>query len=263
MGATKSVRVYRKVVLRESKIKFGSSGQATLYLRITIDRVSKFISLGKFVHPDLWDKDSSKVLKGGNNSAKLNHFINQELNKIDRILLDLENQEKQVSFETVLKEYKATGKTDFTDFCRSEIELRKGELSPRTVSDHHSILRKVEAYQKPIKLHSINFEWLSHFEHYLRNTLGNGNNTVAGNIKFIRTYYNRAVKNGLCKKTDIEWGVKFEDGERVTLSKTELQTLYSLWETNILEESLQNALRYFLYPCYCGGLRFSDVRKLR
>lgn len=263
MGNTKSVRVYRKVVLMEHKIKPESRGDGPLYLRLTIDRKRKYISLGKFIHPSLWDDKSSKVQKGAGNATKLNHFITQELNKIDRIILDLENSEKEITFEAILKEYKTTGRTDFIEFCKAEIDLRKGELSTRTISDHHSILRKVEAYHKSIKFHAINYEWLTYFEHYLRNSLGNGDNTVAGNIKFIRTYYNRAVKKGLCKKADIEWGVKFEDSDRVPLTKNELQKLYNLWESNILEDSLQNVLRYFLYPCYAGGLRFNDVRKLR
>jgi integrase len=263
MGNTKSVRVYRKVVLMLNKINPEGTGEGPLYLRLTIERKRKYISLGKYVHPNLWEEKSSKVLKGAGNASKLNHFITQELNKIDRIILDLENSEKEITFEAILKEYKTTGRADFIEFCKTEIELRKGELSARTISDHHSILRKVEAYQKSIKFHAINFEWLTHFEHYLRNKLGNGDNTVAGNIKFIRTYYNRAFKKCLCKKTDIEWGVKFEDGDRVPLTKNELQKLYNLWESDLLEESLQNVLRYFLYPCYAGGLRFNDIRKLR
>jgi integrase len=121
----------------------------------------------------------------------------------------------------------------------------------------------VEGYQKSIKLHKITYEWLRKFEYHLRNNLENGDNTVAGNIKFIRTYLNRAVNKGHCKRTDIDWQVKFEDGDRVPLTKQELQRLYLLWERNELEESLQNVLRYFFFPCYGGGLRFNDVRKLR
>jgi integrase len=121
----------------------------------------------------------------------------------------------------------------------------------------------VESYQKLIKLHEINYEWLRKFEYHLRNKLENGDNTVAGNIKFIRTYLNRAVKKGLCKRADIDWQVKFGDGDRAPLTKQELQKLYSLWERNELEESLQNVLKYFLFPCYGGGLRFNDIRKLR
>jgi hypothetical protein len=153
MGTTKSSRVYRKVVLKKNKTT--QSGEAPLYLRLTIDRTSRFVSLGKYVHPSFWDEERGVVLKGGNNSQKLNHFINQERNKIERIILDLENQDKLLTFDAILKEYKARNKMDFIAFCKSEIPSRKGELSDRTINDHLSILRKVEGYQKSIKLHEI------------------------------------------------------------------------------------------------------------
>ncbi len=63
MSNTKSTRVYRKAVLMLDKIKLGGSGEAPLYLRITIDRKRKHIALGKYIHPDFWDKRAAR-LKG-------------------------------------------------------------------------------------------------------------------------------------------------------------------------------------------------------
>jgi hypothetical protein len=105
MGTTKSSRVYRKVVLKKNKIT--QSGDAPLYLRLTIDQVSHFVSLGEYIHPSHWDEEGGVVLEGANNSQKLNHFIGQKKNKIDRIILDLENQDKLATFDSILKEYKA------------------------------------------------------------------------------------------------------------------------------------------------------------
>jgi integrase/recombinase XerD len=272
MGTTKSNRIYRKVVLKANKIKAGGKGEGPIWIRITIDRKPHFISLGKFVHPDFWDAEKGVVLKGAGNAQKLNHFIIQEINKIDRIILDLENDDKEVSFEKIKKLYVSDGKLDFIEFCRAEIALRKGELSPRTIEDHNYILGKLEKYQAKIKISAIDFSWLTSFEHYLRNTLGNGGNTVATTVKFVRTYYNRAVKGGLCKKKEIDWNISFTNGDRNPLTKAELSALYQLFENTVtgqnapIEEMNANrldVLRCFLFPCFAGGLRFSDVRRLK
>jgi len=272
MGTTNS-RIYRKVVLKANKIKPDGSGEGPLWLRITMDRKAYFISLGKFVHPDYWDAEKGVVLKGAGNAQKLNHFITQELNKIDRIILDLENDDKEVSFERIKKLYISDGKLDFIEFCREEIALRKGELSPRTIEDHLSILGKIEQYQAKIKISTIGSAWLTQFEHYLRNTLGNGDNTVATNTKFVRTYFNRAVSAGFCKKKEINWRVSFTNGDRNPLTKAELSALYRLFENAARVEGLNenenentnrlDVLRSFLFPCFAGGLRFSDIRRLK
>lgn len=241
---------------------------APIYLRITIDRKSNLIHLGKFVHPDFWDAESNNpVRKGAGNAQKLNHYIHQERNKIDRIILDLENDDKEISFEKIKKLYQSDGRLDFIEFCRNEIALRKGELSPRTLEDHNYILGKIEHYQAKIKISAIDFAWLTQFEHYLRNTLGNSDNTVATNIKFVRTYFNRAVKGGFCKKKEIDWNVNFRNGDRNPLTKAELSALYKLFENAArieeLNENRLDVLRCFLFPCFAGGLRFSDIRRLK
>ena len=59
------------------------------------------------------------------------------------------------------------------------------------------------------------------------------------------------------------FSVRFKDGDWEFLTIEELNLLYEHWERQTLEPSELTVLQYFLFSCYAGGLRFSDVKKLR
>ncbi|MBK9567734.1 MAG: hypothetical protein IPO37_21975 [Saprospiraceae bacterium] len=47
-----------KLLLKLNKVN--KDGESPLYIRITKDRQSKFISLGITLHPDQWDEKTSR-----------------------------------------------------------------------------------------------------------------------------------------------------------------------------------------------------------
>ena len=57
-----------------------------------------------------------EVLKGAGNAQKLNFFIKREKLKIDQLILDLQNDEKEVTFEKVRKLYITDSSSDFIEF---------------------------------------------------------------------------------------------------------------------------------------------------
>jgi hypothetical protein len=82
MGTTKSSRVYRKVVLKKNKTT--QSGEAPYISVLLLTGLpGSFHWVSMFILP--LDEERGWYLKGVI-LTKINHFINQEKNKIDRII---------------------------------------------------------------------------------------------------------------------------------------------------------------------------------
>ena len=84
--------------------KTNSKGEAPLYIRITINRRNKYISLKKYVNPDHFDKKAQKMKAGKN--IRIDRYIDKEKGKIDDIILDLHRNNRPITFETILNLYK-------------------------------------------------------------------------------------------------------------------------------------------------------------
>jgi hypothetical protein len=66
-----------KIILKKDKLN--EQGLAPLYLRLTKDRKSKFISLQKYLRPEEWNEKLCKVRKAHKNSVQLNAFLAQKV----------------------------------------------------------------------------------------------------------------------------------------------------------------------------------------
>lgn len=96
----------------------------------------------------------------------------------------------------------------------------------------------------------------------MRSELKNKVNTIHKSLRFIRTFLNRAKRQGLIKNNVFEnYRLKTEPSKREYLSIDELQALEALYLKN-LSSGAKNTLHYFLFCCYTG-LRYSDVKRLR
>lgn len=91
------------------KYQIRKDGTSTLYMRITIDRKSKLVSLNKYIDPQLFDYDTKRIktTKDSANAKQLNRFLSEEENRLEDIILELQKRDKPVSFENVIREYVA------------------------------------------------------------------------------------------------------------------------------------------------------------
>lgn len=101
-----------KVVLRK---KANANGTYPLAIRITVDRKSSYIHLGKNLRETEWDSLEQKVKKNHPNSSRLNSFIRQKLTEIDGKFIDLATQNKVISSNAVRKQVKTKQANSF--FC--------------------------------------------------------------------------------------------------------------------------------------------------
>lgn len=83
-----------KIVLRQREL---SDGTYPLALRITKDRHTSFIHLGKSIAKSDWDSSEKKVKKSHPNSGKLNTFLIDKIKEYNDLVLEIEKQKKDTS----------------------------------------------------------------------------------------------------------------------------------------------------------------------
>ena len=83
-----------KVILR--KQKQNKQGECPLYLRISKDRQSRFVSMGYYIKESDWNEKDKLVRKSHPNSVRLNNYLRNELAKASDKVLELENQYKDL-----------------------------------------------------------------------------------------------------------------------------------------------------------------------
>ncbi len=107
-----------KIVLRRKQNK---DGTYPLAIRITKDRKTSFIHLGKHVYEKDWDSSSQRVKKSHPNATRLNHFLLTQLAEANNTSLELETVKTYVSAKAVSQKIKP--KTGETVFSQADLYL--------------------------------------------------------------------------------------------------------------------------------------------
>lgn len=255
-------------------------GLANLYLRITINRKTKYISLRKLCNPAYFNFETKRVKNciEEPNAQKINRFLKDEESRIQDIVLDLQRANKPVTFDTIINIYDGNVNELFIPWCKKEIEKQKHLLKPRSIEMEEYRLNKLEKFQKNISINEIDKNWLEKYKKYLQVDLKNKINTVHGDFRTIRKYIRIAFDNGLIKSYPFtHFKMEVEAVEKEYLTFDELKTLHNLYDskkllemisrdkrskTYIIGQKYQDVLQHFLIGCYTG-LRYSDIKNLR
>jgi len=158
-----------KIVLRDNKVD--KSGKAPLYLRVTKDRKSRFISIGIKVEPKFWDEDEMKVKKGFPNSQRTNAFIRKKLSEAEDIILDESVKNKLVSTKQLKQFVVGKEPTYFFAYATNYLEANKHRFSYPTYSRYTCILNVFKTYSKTkdLTFDEINKEYIQKYETYMLN----------------------------------------------------------------------------------------------
>ena len=239
------------------------SGLSPVYILVRINNVDRMISTGKFVNPTLFDNAAGKTRKGQEDSMRLNAYLSDKLRRVERIILDLQEQGREVTHDRVIATFEMAGKENsFVEFCRRELRAEASEMSDKYYKDIAYILNKIEAYSPSLSFKDISFESLQDFKRYLIQVKKNKPNSIKKAFAIFGKYINIAIRKGMLTKNPlIDLDIPTQDTEREHLSLKELQKVHELYDSGTLSEALHNTLSYFLLSCYTG-LRSSDVKRL-
>lgn len=253
-----------KIILRTSKIN--SAGEAPLCIRIIKNRKAKFIFLNYRIKPEYWDNENRKVKKSYFNSSRMNAFIAQKVAEAENAALKLETGDNSVSSLKIKEQVMGrTSESFIRYFERNNAELEHNQQMG-SFDKAKSVLQKLKKYLKgrDLLFDEITIYWLRNFETYLRDDLDNKTNTVHATLKVIRKLINCAIREELFpydKNPFLRYKLKWENVRKEFLTEGELRSLELL---DLVPGSRKDTHRnMYVFACYTGGLRISDVLQLR
>jgi site-specific recombinase XerD len=265
MNTTVSVLFYIK------RSKANNQGICPIYARVTIQSKRFEFSSNKYVNPDRWSGEGTRV-KGTNEEART---INNHLDYLKNQVLEAEKRlfkkDIKVTSESLKNELLGINETKrmlipiFQDHNNKIKELVGKEYAPGTLERYKtSLSHTVEFLQwkykvSDIDINKIDHAFVSDYEFWLRSVRNCANNTV---VKCIKNF-NKIIKiclanHWLDKNPFANYKSKVKEVERVYLSEEEIQNII---EKDFKTERLSLVRDIFLFSCFTG-LAYIDVKNL-
>lgn len=265
MNTTVSVLFYIK------RAKVNNEGICPIYVRVTIQSKRFEFSANKYVNPERWSVEGTKV-KGGNEEART---INSHLDYLKNQVLEAEKRlfkkDIKVTSEILKKELFGIAETKrmlipiFQDHNNRIKELVGKEYAPGTLERYKTSLSHTIEFLEwkysisDIEINKIDYAFVSDYEFFLRSVRNCANNTA---VKYIKNF-NKIIK--LCLANDwldknpfANYKSKVKEVERVYLSEEEIQSIIN---KDFKTERLSLVRDIFLFSCFTG-LAYIDVKNL-
>lgn len=253
------------------RAKVNNLGVCPIYTRVTVNAKRFEFSTNKYINPDKWSSEGSKV-KGTNEEART---INSHLDYIKNQVLEAEKKlfKKDISItsENLKNELFGFSETKrmlvpiFQDHNNKIKELVGKEYAPGTLERYTTSLKHTIEFMQwkynvsDIDITKIDHAFITDYEFWLRSVRNCANNTA---VKYIKNF-NKIIKiclanDWLDKNPFANYKSKVKEVERVYLNEDEIQTII---EKDFKTERLSLVRDIFLFSCFTG-LAYIDVKNL-
>ncbi len=248
------------------KDKLNKKGQAPVHFRIIKDRKITYMSSSIFLLPNEWDEKNKKVKKSHPNSVRFNSYLANKFTELQDQVFEHLTLSKSITIEQLRTKAFGQKPLDFFSFAEEVYGRYKRQGQIGTHDRCQAIINKVKDHvnQKQICFQDITPEFLGEYEKHLRVDRKNGTNTIHTNFKFIRQLFNEAVNSDkLDSKFDSfkKYKIKTEKTHREYLTEDELTIIEKLDLGDNEQKYVHRDM--FIFASYAGGLRVSDVLKLK
>jgi len=234
-------------------------GQFPIYLKLTVNRQTTYLSTGYYISDKQWDEKNERVKPGHHQADIINPDITNRRNEVSKRIVELQVEGIPITAKQ-LKLMFASGKDlnnvfDFADAFIKEVQ-HKREAS--TLENYRKHLLKLEQFHgsKTLSFEEIDNTYLSKYENHLRESVGN--NYTHALFKTLKSFFNAAIKRGITTAYPFRTyeNPVYEAPIKDYLVLGELHK----WEAFADEEEdmvLKQTAVYFLLGVYTG-IRISD-----
>ena len=239
-------------------------GSSPICLILTIDRKKKRFSLNHSIQINYWDNKSQLVKSAYPDANKLNLLLKSYKKRAGDIIYKYELEHKPLTFDLFESEFKHADSKCFYTFIENENNTYKNRAVnvDCTIASYESLLSKLKKFRSSLTFRDITTSFLSSYEGYMRNKLNNNQNTIHKSLKFIRTFVNRAIRQGLMEDYPFKnYQLKTSNTSREFLTFEELNGL-DLYLPKPIPSFHRKYLHIFIFCCHTG-LRYQDVRMLK
>ena len=256
-----------KIVCRKTILK---NGLFPIYLRVTIDRKSKFYSTPFSCKLNEWNEKQGEF----NSKFRNNLTFNKTLRKIKDDAIDiLDFLEKDYgSYNLILFDKYYSKKDDkelgFIGLFEKEIEIfqQNGQVSYcRSMKDSLKAIKKFKKNIDTYKFENIDFQFLTEFENFMRKR-GAQDGGIGVYMRNIRTIYNKAINFKIVQPQYYPFKdykiSKFKKRKvRKALTEEEFQKLLDFDIEKM--PTVKNALYLYIFSYYARGMNFTDLAELK
>ena len=248
------------------------NGAVPVYLRVTVNGKPVEMSTGKKCTPTLWNGKAGHM-EGTKAEVKMfNAYLDKMKADISaaHTLLSLENAE--ITAESIKCRY--FGKSDHTHTLLEAIKIHNNKMEALVGKDYaQGTLKRFEVLERhvveflsfqysknDINIKSIDHQFISAFDFYLRSEKANTNNTAIKHLKNLGKIVRICMANKWIS-SDPFFGYKLKSKEvhRNYLTAAELKLIV---EKDFTTPRLSQVRDFFLFSCYTG-LSYADVQKLK
>ena len=253
-----------KLVLRKDKVR--TDGTAPVYLRITHDRRSRYISSDVAVDPKLWNDKLGRVISKHPSSVVFNDALERLVMSAQKTSFDLKATGKgKVSALAVKRELKGEGATSvlpYIDAYAASQNTQGNYWEWKKVKVLAGKLRVFNA-QTDFAFGEIDQDFLERFDQYMRVNLKNQKNTRAKNLQILHRVIKAAIRDGLVKTGEDPFYYYTIGSAKTTKERLTMDEIDALEALPLTKGSALAMTRdAFLFSFYCAGIRFGDLCRL-
>ena len=243
-------------------------GKHPLQLRITKNKKSLRVNLGKSVFAKEWDDKKKAPTSAHPNKKRLSNYISDQIVKANNIIFDFEAKGDDYTLEMI--KTKLIGEKNFETFFSMADEYFDTILKAGKFNRYSGERAAINHLRRFVKKKDIEFEdvtvlLLKRFRAYLRGELKVSERSAINYLITIRTVYNLGIKEGLVDKVHYPFGrgkisLKRPESQRIGWDENEVKLLQE-FETN--NHFYNHAKSVWLFSFYFAGMRAADVLTLR
>lgn len=259
-------------VIRQNR---GKSGQAAVYLRITVNKTRCEVSLKCDVNAEEWNHDRGAARPKTENLKQLNSYLEEVRGRVVRHYLNLERKEQLVTATMVKSTYLGIAKDNrqytllwLVKEHNSQMQkvLEKGSLKNYFTTEKYlqNFLEK-KFPAKDIYLKDLKYEFITAFEFFIRNCPIKANDPCTNNgtmkhLERLKKMVNWAeINEWIPLNPFTRYKLKFKHKERECLTEEELKKIEL---TEFAIPMLQRVKEMFVFSCYTG-LSYIDLVALK
>jgi integrase len=249
------------------------NGKAPIYCRVLIGKKRKEFSVKRYIELRYWDdtkqmpkervpevKQTYDYLKSVEHSlfdAELNCIKNKTTFTIDDVLNIHNGIDK--NFKGIVELFEIH-QTKFNELVQAQQRTQASWRKYQNCLNHLLKFIKRNYKLSDIDVRSLDMDFISEFDHYLRTKGKCSNNTTVKYLQAFKKIVKVAIKKGFIDRDPfMDYTAKLNDVDRDYLTDAELKRLH---ETVLPRESLVLARDAFLLACYTG-LAYSDLKMLK
>jgi len=266
------------------KPKGYSKGEYPIYLRITVDGISKEISVQRTCEPVHWDAEKARVIirkgktdsSGGmNDSRSINAYldtIQAKVHEARHLLIMGSKPVTAAAIKNLLQGREVSGERprmllEVFQHHNEQVKALVGiEYAAGTLTKFTTALKHTRAFLQwkyqlnDIDIRKLDFELVTELEFWYKSEKHCDHNTTMKYIACIKKMVIRCMRNGWLQKDPfLGFSLALREVPREALTEDEIQRMA---EKNFPTERLRHVRDIFLFSCYTG-LAYADLKKLK